>query len=205
MLLHLVRHGPPAIDPTVAASAWPLDPTQLASVDRLRDSAALPSQGVLWFSSTERKAIQTATRLYDGDVVAHDALREATRPAGWSDRAVFVDDVTRSLLNPDEPGRPGWETSTDVRTRLLGLVQGEISREVVVHGADQVVLVGHGTAWTILVAALTGDPPDVAAWQAMAMPDHCVLDVHWGRDEDAANPQPVLATVVRPWGRWQDS
>jgi broad specificity phosphatase PhoE len=40
-----------------------------------------------------------------------------------------------------------------------------------VHGDDDVVLVGHGTAWTVLVAELTGRPPDLARWESLAMPD----------------------------------
>jgi broad specificity phosphatase PhoE len=39
-----------------------------------------------------------------------------------------------------------------------------------------VVLVGHGTAWTMLAAELTGAPPDLEAWAALAMPDVWVLD-----------------------------
>jgi broad specificity phosphatase PhoE len=34
-----------------------------------------------------------------------------------------------------------------------------------------VVLVGHGAAWTCLVSALRGDPPDLEAWRRLAMPD----------------------------------
>jgi hypothetical protein len=37
------------------------------------------------------------------------------------------------------------------------------------------VLVGHGTAWTVLVAELTGAEPDLARWRAMAMPDLIVV------------------------------
>jgi hypothetical protein len=36
---------------------------------------------------------------------------------------------------------------------------------------DDVVLVGHGTAWTLVVADLTGQPPDLARWATLAMPD----------------------------------
>ena len=40
-----------------------------------------------------------------------------------------------------------------------------------VHGDDDVVLVGHGTAWTLVVADLTGQPPDLDRWESLAMPD----------------------------------
>jgi hypothetical protein len=31
-------------------------------------------------------------------------------------------------------------------------------------------------AWTVLVAALTGAPPDLEAWERLAMPDVWTLD-----------------------------
>jgi hypothetical protein len=37
--------------------------------------------------------------------------------------------------------------------------------------------VGHGTAWTLLVAELTSREPDVASWRSMTMPDHFALDL----------------------------
>jgi broad specificity phosphatase PhoE len=43
------------------------------------------------------------------------------------------------------------------------------------HDGD-LAMVGHGTAWTALVAALTGRAPDLDAWERLAMPDLWVLD-----------------------------
>ena len=39
-----------------------------------------------------------------------------------------------------------------------------------------VVLVGHGTAWTVLTAALTSTEPDVERWRALTMPDLLVVE-----------------------------
>lgn len=50
-----------------------------------------------------------------------------------------------------------------------------VRRILVAHPGDDVVLVGHGTAWTVLVAALTGRPPDLDAWAALRMPDVWVV------------------------------
>ena len=33
------------------------------------------------------------------------------------------------------------------------------------------MLVGHGTAWTLLVAGLTGSEPDLVRWESLGMPD----------------------------------
>jgi broad specificity phosphatase PhoE len=62
---------------------------------------------------------------------------------------------------------PGWETLAACRDRVVPAVQ----RVLDVHGADEVVLVGHGTAWTLVVAGLTGRPPDLERWESLAMPD----------------------------------
>jgi len=38
------------------------------------------------------------------------------------------------------------------------------------------LLVGHGTAWTVLVAALSGEPPDLDRWRSLAMPNLLILE-----------------------------
>ena len=69
------------------------------------------------------------------------------------------------------PARPGWETATATTDRVLAAVRR-------IHDScpdDDLVLVGHGTAWTLLVAALTRGAPDLGAWARLRMPDHCTL------------------------------
>lgn len=44
------------------------------------------------------------------------------------------------------------------------------------HPRDDLVLVGHGTAWTLLLAELTGSAPDLDAWAALRMPDVWEVD-----------------------------
>lgn len=51
-----------------------------------------------------------------------------------------------------------------------------VRRILDVHDADDVVLVGHGTAWTLLVSHLTGRPPDLDRWESMEMPDVLTVD-----------------------------
>ncbi len=45
----------------------------------------------------------------------------------------------------------------------------------VVHPDQDVVLVGHGTAWTVVAAALTGAEPDLDRWARLGMPDVLTL------------------------------
>ncbi len=204
MLVHLVRHGPPVIDPELPASSWLLDPGQLAEVDRLGEAGVLPGSGALWFASTEPKAASTAERLHPiGAVTAMDALREAGRPEGLFAREEFVATVARSLEEPDVSARDGWETTASVRARIVDALQGNILRQCKEKGAADVVMVGHGTAWTVLVAALTGEPPDLVAWRAMAMPDHITLELVAEPRSDVAAADPLTGRVVRPWGSWR--
>jgi broad specificity phosphatase PhoE len=53
------------------------------------------------------------------------------------------------------------------RRRVVRTVREIVARP----GNDDLVLVGHATAWTCLVSALTGDPPDLDAWAHLGMPD----------------------------------
>ena len=43
-------------------------------------------------------------------------------------------------------------------------------------GVPRRLLVGHGTAWTVLVAALSGEPPDLDRWRSLAMPNLLILE-----------------------------
>lgn len=45
------------------------------------------------------------------------------------------------------------------------------------HSGEDVVLVGHGTAWTVTVAELTGRAPDLDRWATLSMPDLLVVSI----------------------------
>ena len=181
MALHLVRHGPPRPDPDVPAHEWHLDPAEAAAVDVLGASGVLPPRA-RWCSSDAPKCLETARRLAAGaDVEVVPDLREQVRPAGWlPDYALRVH---RSLVRTDEPPAEGWETGDSTRSRVLDAV-----RDLVDGTAGDLVLVGHAVAWTFAVSELTGGTTDLAAWERMAMPDHCAIDGD---------------RLVEPWGTWQ--
>jgi broad specificity phosphatase PhoE len=167
--LHLVRHGRPLVVPGVPAAQWHLDPAAYDDVWALRAEGRLPARAA-WFSSPEPKAVQTAQLLTDADVGLLPDLREHERAGEWVED--FPAAVRRAFAAPDEPAVAGWEPLTTCRDRVVPAVR----RVLDVHGDDDVVLVGHGTAWTLVAAALAGGPPDLARWEALAMPDVIVLD-----------------------------
>lgn len=161
MTIHLVRHGRPVIDRHQPAATWSLDPAAYDDVWALRDR--LP-QGAAWFTSPEPKAVETAQLLTDGPVGIVDGLREQERRAGWVDDLAGA--VRRAFERPDEPALTGWEPLAVTRVRVVGAVRPILAA----HAGEDVVLVGHGTAWTVLAAELTSTPPDLDRWGALGMP-----------------------------------
>lgn len=129
----------------------------------------------MWFSSPEPKALGTARRLTDSDVTVVAALREHERhETHWfDDPGEFRATVRRAFDLPAEPALPGWEPLAVTRDRLVPVVH----RILAGHPDDQIVLTGHGTAWTLLVSELTGRTPDLEAWSSLQMPDLWVVDL----------------------------
>ena len=168
MTLHLVRHGRPAMTRGVPAAEWDLDAGAYDDVWALRASGRLPARAA-WFTSPEPKAVQTAQLLTDAQVGVLPQLREHERTGEWLED--FTDAVRRAFAHPEAIAVPGWEPLSVCRDRVVPAVR----RVLDVHGDDDVVLVGHGTAWTVVVAELTGRPPDLERWAALAMPDVIVV------------------------------
>lgn len=181
--LHLVRHALSNQSSERPSWEWPLAATADVDARRLGASGVLPV-AACWVSSSEPKAVATARLLTPGDVAVDDGLREARRDPAWLQVDTFHRLVLRSFAYPDVSVREGWEPLAETSARVARSARRAV-REAA--GRD-VVLVGHGTALTMLVSALTGAAPDVAAWQTMPMPDHCAL----------AWPDRVLSA----WGAW---
>jgi broad specificity phosphatase PhoE len=175
LILFLVRHGRPAVEPGRPAHEWPLDPAYSDQVRALR--ARLPVHAA-WYSSPEPKALATALELTDDPVEVVDDLREhERRSAEWVDD--FGSVIRRAFARPDRSAYDGWEPLADTRRRVLGGVAGIVD----VHPTGDVVLVGHGTAWTLLRAALLDEEPDLDWWAGLAMPDVSQYEVAEGRGD----------------------
>jgi broad specificity phosphatase PhoE len=169
--LFLVRHGRPTPRAGLPAHEWDLDPAGFDDVWALRESGRLPVRAT-WFSSPEPKATATAQLLTEADVGVVDGLREHVRAStDWIDD--FAGTVARAFADPRTPAYDGWEPLVACRDRVVRAVGGILQ----VHAGEDVVLVGHGTAWTVLVAELSGRAPDLERWRRLAMPDLLVLDV----------------------------
>lgn len=107
MVLYLVRHGRPVIDPAVPAARWVLDAAHEHAVTALAARAPWPGD-VVWFTSPEPKAVRTAFLLAGRDVPVADGLREHERSgAGWVDD--FAGLVREAVADPHSSVRDGWE------------------------------------------------------------------------------------------------
>jgi broad specificity phosphatase PhoE len=160
--LYLVRHGRPIVDRARPAHEWELDPAYAEDVRAMR--GGLPGVAA-WFSSPEPKALATARLLTDEEVEVVDDLREHERQtADWIDDFEAV--VRRAFEDPSVPAHAGWEPLADTRRRVVTTVAGILDR---CRDRD-VVLIGHGTAWTLVGSAFTGEAPDLDRWARLGMP-----------------------------------
>lgn len=137
-----------------------------------------------WHSSDEPKAIATAQLLTTRSVCTWPALREAHRLGWFATHQEFQAAVLDAFNKPAQSARTGWEPLDRTRARISAAVAELIDRE-----GDQLVLVGHGTAWTLLVSEITGCAADLAMWKGLRAPDLCTVDLD-------------THTVSHPWGRW---
>ena len=178
-MLHLVRHGRSQPVPGSPPHRWELNPDGFDDIWALRESGRLPDRAA-WFCSPEPKAVATAQLLTEGEVGIVDGLREHVREtADWI--GDFRGTVARAFADPARPAYDGWEPLDECRYRVTRAVRGILSA----HATGDVVLVGHGTAWTVLASELTGTPPDLDRWSVMTMPDLLVVPLPEGRARSA--------------------
>jgi broad specificity phosphatase PhoE len=176
------------VDPAVGAHLWHL--TADPGVAALAASRILPKRAV-WFTSPEPKAVESAALLGAREARVVPDLREADRGGIWiEDQHEYRATVSRYLAEGVGPLDSRWE-ARDAVTRRLVAVARYIREQT---GRKNVVLVGHGAAFTLLVGELVGRPPDVNGWIGLGLPDHCALD--W-RDQNRR------ARLTIPWGSWR--
>ena len=185
VLLHLVRHGRPLIEPGKPASSWRLDAAASPDVQGLQVFMRTNAAAASWHSSDEPKAIATASALTDGEVEVVPMLREAVRADWFPHQDQFQAAALAAFARPAHAARPGWEPFDQTRARIRATAD-----KIVKRSRTDVVLVGHGTAWTLLVSDITGQPPDLESWRRLGQPDLCTLDLD-------------TTSVVRAWGTWQ--
>ena len=92
---------------------------------------------------------------------------ERSRPAHqWELDPAAYDEIWALRTSGRLPDHAAWFSSPE--PKALGILAA--------YGDDDVVLVGHGTAWTVLAAALTATEPDLDRWRALQMPDLVIVE-----------------------------
>ncbi|CAM3330032.1 histidine phosphatase family protein [Stackebrandtia soli] len=157
--IHLVRHAMPVIDPTVPPGRWRLDAAGNAAARTLRPR--LP-RDARFLSSTEPKAVDTATALADGEpVTVHSDLIEVGRP-----HLVDVDYRAVAAAYLGGTVTPDWEPHAEVVARFDGAI-----RESLAADTRPLVVVTHGLAMTLWIDTVLDIGDRVAWWRRLGFPE----------------------------------
>lgn len=169
--IHLVRHGRPEVEQDRPAAAWHLAPDAVEDVQRLRLSGRLPERA-RWLSSPEPKARETAALLTDGPVEVVDGFAEQVRlHGGWVPDLAAV--RRQAFARPKDSVHEGWEPLATTARRVDTATREVLTR----HPEEDLVIVGHGTAFALLAAALTHRRPDPEMPEAMGFPDVVTIEL----------------------------
>ena len=152
-----ITHPDVAIDPAIPVPDWPLSPT-----GRARMHAALARPWVRTIraihSSTERKAIDTATILANGlglPFTTMAELGENDRSAtGYLPKAEFETLADTFFAQPEHSIR-GWERAIDAQRRIVAAVQTILASA---RPDSDIAIVAHGAVGALLICALESLP-----------------------------------------------
>ena len=154
--LIVISHPEVAVTSDVPITEWGLSDIGRQRARKFASSKTLTDVGAIW-SSTERKALETATLLatLHGHIVQSDPrLCENNRSAtGYLPPAQFEAAADAFFAAPDRSFR-GWETANAAQRRIVDAVTSIVSR----HQGGDLALVSHGAVGTLLWCQLSGEP-----------------------------------------------
>ena len=172
-----VRHAMVSPDPVIPAHEWSLTPEGREDAARLARALAGLIPPVSVVTSSERKAIETATEVARAlglcPARVSDDLREIQRPWTYGDYRAAARAYLRS------GSAPGWEPRPNVLRR--------VSAALAEHWAPEgtTIAVGHGLAMSVWAAGAIEGIDAVEFWDTLTFPDA------WLFAEDAATFQRI--------------
>ena len=164
-----LTHPEVRIDPGIAVTEWRLSGS---GADRANALAARLSglRGALVVSSTERKALETATPLAAAvgcKVILRPEMHENDRSAtGFLPGPEFEAAADAFFASPQTSVR-GWERAVDAQARIVSEMRSVMSQ----YTDRDLIVVGHGAVGTLLYCHLAGlaidrrwDQPGCGHW-----------------------------------------
>lgn len=148
----LVRHALPVVTPESDRTQWPLTDEGRAAAAAL----VVPDRDWVWWSSDERKAIETAEAMGHTPMTS-PAFREITCPWVGDNK----NELTCRYLS-GEP-LPDWEPAADAVARFTA--------GVAAIDGDDIAIVTHGMVATLYTASVQADLDAPAFWSALQFPD----------------------------------
>lgn len=151
--LIVISHPEVVVAPDVPITDWELSNLGRERARLFAGSETMAAVGAIW-SSTERKAIETATILAKPlrlAVQSNPKLGENDRSAtGFLPLAQFEAAAAAFFALPEKSFR-GWETANAAQSRIVDAVASIVSR----HGEGDLALVTHGAVGTLLWCKLS--------------------------------------------------
>jgi broad specificity phosphatase PhoE len=183
--LILVRHAQSAVDPQRPPSEWGLTESGTAAARRLA-ALGLFDRAHAFYAGAEPKMVQTCEPVAaerERQVQVDPAFSE-TRSEGFFGSDEFLVTIRRFLDRPEEAPAPGWESAVQARARfgagverLRQFHEPEMNRDRVLPGTVA-IFTGGRMITSYLAGVLRWAPEDAfTRWQALKMPDVCVLEL----------------------------
>ena len=164
-LLVLARHAEPLVEAGVPPAGWSLTDEGRDAARRMGERLASLGLRVV-VSSTERKAMETATAMADAlDVTFHTGhdLHEHERP--WFDDRTELERFLEAFFADPKKHGP-------VERRFTAAVDAVVRA----HRGDRIAIVSHGTVMSLHLAARYG-MDGWTTWQALEMPSYAVVEL----------------------------
>lgn len=174
MIIALIKHARPAVDPAKPPEQWPLSDEGRSAALKLAESLR-PLELTRLFHSDEVKAIETAKVVgqtlgipfeFHADLREHDRSNVPHMKSGE-----FISHMELFFRKPGELVL-GKETANECAARFQAAVAGAIE----VAGADaRIGIVTHGTVISLYLGAL-GAGKAFEIWRKMQLPSYSVVD-----------------------------
>jgi len=175
--LILVRHAPPATDPCVAASQWPLSEAGRATCAPLAE-ALRPYLPAVLYASREAKAAETAAlvaRALGTRFGPWPGLHEHVRSnADWLSDAEYQAGIAALHARPDEVAF-GDESADGAHARFAAAVKALLA-ETPQAPAGNVMLFTHGTVMALFAGRANPGVDPLDLWRRLRLPAVLVLD-----------------------------